>query len=93
MYVIISWVTVHSYKDMKLNLYLVLWTIGTVDLHKNFLRLESSTVKFFYFLLQPTETLSFLTLFLQCGQFTRPPHLLKNSKLEILRLTSPKRFG
>ena len=34
MYVIISWVTVHSYKDMKLNLYLVLWTIGTVDLHK-----------------------------------------------------------
>ena len=92
MYVIISWVTVHSYKDMKLNLYLVLWTIGTVDLPKKFQRLESGTVEFF-FLLQPTEALSFLTLFLQCGQFTRPPHLLKNSKLDILRLTSPKRFG
>ena len=50
MYVIISWVTVHSYKDMKLNLYLVLWTIGTVDLHKEFQRLESSTVEFFFFI-------------------------------------------
>ena len=50
MYVIISWVTVHSYKDMKLNLYLVLWTIGTVDLPKKFQRLESGTVEFFFFI-------------------------------------------